>query len=78
MGKITRRRGTARLTLLLLFPFEVFCNEEGIIGCLALAFALTGGLTDATTGRGEDLAAIKVIRSVRPLMLTVSDREPES
>ena len=45
---------------------------------LALPFVLTGGLTEATTGRGEELAAIRVMRSVRPLMLTVIDWEPES
>ena len=45
---------------------------------LALPFVLTGGVTEATTGSGEELAAIKVMRSVRPLMLTVSDWEPES
>ena len=44
---------------------------------MALPFVLIGGLTEATTGRGEELAAIRVRRSVRPLMLTVSDWEPE-
>ena len=45
---------------------------------LALPFVLTGGLTEATTEMGEELAEIRVTRSVRPLMLTVSDWEPES
>ena len=77
-GKMTRRRGTARLTLLLSFGLVIFCNSGGSPDCLELPLVLTGGLTEATTGRGEELAAIRVMRSVRPLMLTVSDWEPES
>ena len=45
---------------------------------MALPFVFTGGLTEATTGRGEELAVIRVMRSVRPLMLTVIDWESES
>ncbi len=76
-GRITRRRGTARLTSLLIVGFVVFCNVGGCTACLALPFVFIGGLTEATTGRGEELAEIRVTRSVRPLMLTVSDLEPE-
>ena len=50
----------------------------GSAGCLAFPFVVTGWLTEVTTGMGEELAVIKVRRSVRPLILTVSDRETES
>ena len=64
--------------LLSLCSFVMFCGAGINAGLLALPFVFTGGLTEATTGRGEELAAIRVMRSVRPLMLTVSDWEPES
>ena len=64
--------------LLSLCSFVMFCDPGVNAGLLALPFVFTGGLTEATTGRGEELAAIKVMRSVRPLMLTVRDWEPES
>ena len=66
------------MTSLLVFGLVTFCNDGGRPGSLALPIVLIGGLTEATTGRGEELAVIKVMRSVRPLKLTVSDWEPES
>ena len=66
------------MSLLLLFGLVMFCNPEGIPGCLAFPFVFTGGLTEVTTARGAGLGVTKVRRSVRPLILTVSDRELES
>jgi hypothetical protein len=71
---MTRRRGTTRLLLLVLFSLLMFCSPGRSIGCVALPFVILGWLTELTTGRGAELAVIKLRRSERPFMLTVTVR----
>ena len=78
LGKMTRRRGTTRLLLLVLFPLLMFCSPGGSAGCVALPFVIFGWLTELTTGIGAELAVIKQRRSERPFIFTVTVRELES